>query len=151
MTTIQKTTLAAELYEPARDLLAAGFTLWVYETGLPGIERWMIAEKDGNTATIEYDRIDGYKVIMPIRPSRQYGSGMLVWGGPDDYAAGMGTIVDAVAVATSGEPFVNFSNDGTGTKRTGNTVRRPLPNDGMQHFEWAKDRLVQITEAVFNS
>jgi hypothetical protein len=37
MTTIQKTTLAAELYEPARDLLAAGFILWVYQSGRPGV------------------------------------------------------------------------------------------------------------------
>jgi hypothetical protein len=109
----------------------------------------MIAEKDGNAATIEYDRIDGYSVTMPIRPSREYGSGLLVWGGRDDYAGTMGSLLDAVNVATSGEPFVNFANDGAGTKRSGNTVRRPFPNDGMKHFDWAKDRLVQITSAVF--
>jgi hypothetical protein len=150
MTAIQETTLGAELYEPARDLLAAGFTLWIYKSERPNLTlSWMIAEKDGKVATIEYGLFDGYSVTMPIHPSREYGSGLLVWGGRDDYARSMGTLLDAVNVATSGEPFVNFANDGHGTKRSGNTVYRPLPNDGMKHYDWAKDRLVQITSAVF--
>ena len=144
---LQNTRITAEIYDAVHDLIAEGYTVSYYHDGRPvGLVNWIIAERDSLAATVSYERIGGYlSVMMPIKPSRVYGSGLLVWGGCDDYALDTKSLVDAVNIACSGELFVNFANDGRGTKRSGNTVYKPLPNDGMGHFGWAYDRLETVT------
>lgn len=95
----------------AAELIENGFTVYAPTEprmridGTPVRVSWFhfsrvigIAECFG---TVGYDRIDGYAVTMPIKPSREFGSGVLVTA-----KSGSVTIADAkLAASTSGHSY----------------------------------------------
>lgn len=108
-------------------------------------ESWVIVARDGNVGSVEYDRLNGYGVSFAIRPSREYGSGLVVSVpcGPGEEAldpranrgerdpSTVAEIVQAATIATSAS-YRNFA------------VPRAMPNHGWEHFAWCRDRLVQL-------
>lgn len=136
--TVAASTLAPELHPYALELLANGYRVRYYPNGGRVSVSWLIFERDGRAGTAElgqYRHLDpGVSVTFPVRPSREYGSGLAVWhhDHPHYKAPGAVTFLDAARIAT-GETFSNFANPG-----------HPLPNDGPGHFAWAAARLVEL-------
>lgn len=113
-------------------LADAGLSVYAY----PGTPRqllsWVVAERDGNTCVVSISDFNAPSVTACIRPSREYGSGVMADiapGKPDTLGK---RIVDAAIKATEPTVRIRFCK-----------VNPIVPNDGMQHFAWAN--LVKVT------
>lgn len=74
-----------DLQEYAATLIDAGFTVSIPEPrkrydGTPLPQRWFYYERDGFAGTVERTDFEGYRHSMPIKPSREYGSGLITNG-----------------------------------------------------------------------
>lgn len=118
--------LVPELSQLLEDLEAKGITAYIVNKYGVVPLRWMIIERDGNLGTITYDNFDGYKVSFATRPSRKYGSGLLVENPAGD-------VLGQAEVAV-GDTYANFA---TGSTR--------LDNDGWRHFAWARDQIARVS------
>ena len=111
--------ISPELATVTPQLIAAGFNVYVC---VPTWEHvpvsWVIVERGGNTCTLEYDRISGYRVHASVASNRNHGSSVLVDIIGDD-------VVDACTRGTLPLVQVRFCKD--------NPV---VPNNGMRHFSW---------------
>lgn len=120
-------TIHPELAELIPPLTDAGLTIYAYPESLRLQLTWIVAERNGNTCVISITRFDGFTVTACIRPSREYGSGVLVDiepGEPDTIGK---RVVAAAIKGTEPTVRVRFCK-----------VNPIVPNDGMPHFSWAK-------------
>ena len=107
-------------------LTDAGLSVYAYPEPRQQLT-WIVAERDGNTCVITDTRFDGITVTACIRPSREYGSGVFVdieSGEPETIGE---RVVSATIKATEPKVRIRFCK-----------VNPIVPNDGMQHFAWAK-------------
>lgn len=138
--------IVRELRAIARRLVAEGFDVSYYsDNRLVDGQSWIMIERNDNTGTVQYDRLNGYSVSFCIKPSRKYGSGLVVSvADSDDLSldprAARGErdprtgseVLECAYVAT--QPFYqNFA------------VPHPLPNAGAEHFAWTRGRRVRLT------
>lgn len=93
---------------------------------------WLIVERDGNVGTIQYERIDGYKVAFAIQPSAETGSSLLVSVPGTERDPRDADEATACAVVATGEQYRNFA------------TSTALSNHGWRHFDWAKQNLVRV-------
>ena len=87
---------------------------------------WIVVERNDNTCVISITRFDWFTVAACIRPSREYGSGVMVDiepGEPDTIGK---RVVAAAIKGTEPTVRVRFCK-----------VNPIVPNDGMRHFAWA--------------
>ena len=113
------------LTELIPSLAESGMGVYAYPDR--GKLEWIVAERNGNTCVISTTRLHEFTVTTCIRPSREYGSGVFVdieQGGPDTITE---RVVAAAIKATEPTVRVRFCK-----------VNPIVPNDGMQHFAWAK-------------
>lgn len=139
--------LIPELHEAAQAIASTpGFTVHVLPSARVTGESWFIVARNGNVGTVQYDRLNGYAVSFEIKPSREYGSSLLVSVpcGPGEEAldprANRGerdprTVAEIVAAATiaTEDTYSNFA-----------TRAGALRNHGWPHFAWTRGRLVQL-------
>jgi hypothetical protein len=133
---IQETRIHAELYDITRELLGDGFTVYYFPERGVGLTRWIIFGKTDdtgkvNTGTAQVGSFGGLDVSASIKPSIKYGSGMMMWCSDEyqDYQP-YDSVLDACRAAA--QPTVR------------NFLNVTLPNDGIEHFNWASDRLVNV-------
>ena len=114
------------LTELIRALAESGMNVYAYPE-MRGRLDWIVAERNGNTCVISITRFDGFTVTACIRPSREYGSGVMVDIEPGDPDAITERVVSAAIKGTEPTVRVRFCK-----------VNPIVPNDGMRHFAWAK-------------
>lgn len=137
--TVTASKVRAELFGIARELIEDGFTVY-YLPGLGArLTSWLIFGKVDatgkvNTGTVQLGQFGGFDVDASIKPSREYGSSMAIWlaDSYQDYQP-YDSVLDACRAAA--QPTVR------------NFLGVTLKNDGMGHFDWCRDRLVQLTDA----
>jgi hypothetical protein len=145
--TLEEARIVTELREIAAALLQheSGFTIHAYSDDPPKVagECWIIIERDGNVGVIQYDRLEGYKVLSEIQPSKESGSSLMVLLPARPRTAGcpavaerkpqaLEELVEAAHIATR-DSYSNFA-----------TLGRSMRNDGWKHFDWAAKNLVRI-------
>jgi len=130
--------LVPELRDVAAALLGAGFGVYYYSRNGRDLPRqtWVVIERGGNIGTVQYDRLTGYGVNFEIKPSRETGSSLMVYGQEHDDPADPATVQALVLAA------------GLATQDTYKNFATPvaLPNYGWKSVEWARDRLTQLTD-----
>lgn len=133
--TITASKVRAELFDIARELIEDGFTVYYLPEHGARLTRWVIIERNGNTGTVQLGEFGyGLDVSASIKPSREYGSSLAMWlADPHQNYQPYDTVLDACRAAA--QPTVR------------NFLGVTLPNDGMRHFDWCRDRLVQLTGA----
>lgn len=139
LTTLTDARLVPELEGVAEMLLAEGFGLYVYRRDARRAT-WFIAERGGNVATVQFERIDGYRVIFDVDTRHGVGSGLMVYGQEQDDPSDPAT-VQALALAAglaTQDTYCNFATNG-----------RALPNAGWAHFDWTVGLLKHITNDAF--
>ena len=112
------------LTELIPSLAESGMNVYAYPDR--GRLDWIVAERNDNTCVISVTRFDGFTVTACIRPSREYGSGVMVdieSGDPDTITE---RVVSAAIKGTEPTVRVRFCK-----------VNPIVPNDGMRHFSWA--------------
>lgn len=149
--TLEEARIVPELREIAAALLEheSGFTVYVYSDDSQKVagETWIIVERDGNVGVIQYDRLEGYKVLSEIQPSKETGSSLMVLLPAKPRTAGrpavaerepqaLEELVEAAHIATQ-DSYSNFA-----------TFGRSMRNDGWKHFDWASKNLVRISMDV---
>jgi hypothetical protein len=135
--TVTHSTIRAELFDIARELIADGFAVYYLPDMGAALTRWIIfgkADESGtvHTGTVQIGQFGGYDVDASIKPTRQYGSSMAMWlaDGYQDYQQ-YDSVLDACRAAA--RPEVR------------NFMHVTLKNDGIQHFKWCADRLISLT------
>ena len=111
-------------------LAESGMNVYAYPERKGRLD-WVVAERNDNTCVISITRFHELTVTACIRPSREYGSGVMVdieSGDPDTITE---RVVSAAIKGTEPTVRVRFCK-----------VNPIVPNDGMQHFAWAK--LVEV-------
>ena len=82
MASIREHLDSTELQDYAALLIENGFAVYVptprlrYD-GTPIPVRWFVYERGGYWGTLERTDFDGYRHSMPIKPSREYGAGII--------------------------------------------------------------------------
>ena len=112
------------LTELIPSLAESGMSVYAYPDR--GRLDWIVAERNDNTCVITITRFHELTVTACIRPSREYGSGVMVdieSGDPDTIT---GRVVAAAIKGTEPSVRVRFCK-----------VNPVVPNDGMRHFSWA--------------
>ena len=106
-------------------LAESGMNVYAYPERKGQLD-WIVAERNDNTCVISVTRFHELTVTACIRPSREYGSGVMVdieSGDPDTIT---GRVVSAAIKGTEPTVRVRFCK-----------VNPIVPNDGMRHFAWA--------------
>lgn len=137
--TLADARLVPELEGVAAALLAEGFGLYVYRRDARRATSLTI-ERGGNVGSVSYDKITGYRVLFDIKPSRETGSSLMVYGQEQDDPSDPATVqalVLAAGLATQ-DTYCNFSTHG-----------RALPNYGWKAVEWAVSGMSHITADPF--
>ena len=114
------------LTELIPSLAESGMNVYAYPERKGRLD-WVVAERNDNTCVISVTRFHEFTVTACIRPSREYGSGVMVdieSGDPDTITE---RVVSAAIKGTEPTVRVRFCK-----------VNPIVPNDGMQHFAWAK-------------
>ena len=107
-------------------LADAGLSVYAYTGTLHRTLSWVVVERDGNTCVVAISDFDSFTVTACVRPSREYGSGVMVDIEPGEPDA-IGRRIAAAAIrATEPTVRVRFC-----------SVNPIVPNDGMKHFAWA--------------
>ena len=113
------------LTELIPSLAESGMSVYAYPTDRDRLD-WIVAERNDNTCVISTTRFHELTVTACIRPSREYGSGVMVdieSGDPDTITE---RVVSAAIKGTEPTVRVRFCK-----------VNPIVPNDGMRHFAWA--------------
>ena len=113
------------LTELIPSLAESGMSVYAYPERKGRLD-WVVAERNDNTCVISITRFDGFTVTACIRPTREYGSGVMVdieSGDPDTITE---RVVSAAIKGTEPNVRVRFCK-----------VNPVVPNDGMRHFSWA--------------
>lgn len=115
-------------------LAGRGIAVHAYDDPRMRTVGWMVIERDGNVGTVQFDNFDGYQVSFMIKPSRTTGSSLMVVH-EDDPARSTGDLdlVLEQAERAVGARYANFATDAAG-----------LPNHGWRHFDWCRERLVEV-------
>lgn len=113
-------------------IVEKGISVHAYCDGTPRRGTWVVLERDGNVGSLQYDRLDGYKVIFATKPSRELGSGLIVTRPDGGDVVTVEDVLEAVETAV-GDRYKNFT-------------RVEQPNHGWDHFAWARkgDRLALV-------
>lgn len=134
--TVTASKVRAELFDIAHELIADGFTVHYLPYMSARLTSWLIFAKTDdtgkvNTGTVELGLFGGFNVSASIKPSRAYGSSMAMWlsDSLQDYQP-YDSVLDACRAAA--QPTVRNFLDVT------------LPNDGIEHFKWCSDRMVNL-------
>ena len=114
------------LTELIPSLAESGMNVYAYPETPRRQLTWVVAERNDNTCVISITRFHELSVTACIRPSREYGSGVMVdieSGDPDTITE---RVVAAAIKGTEPTVRVRFCK-----------VNPIVPNDGMNHFAWA--------------
>ena len=114
------------LTELIPSLAESGMNVYAYPETPPRQLTWIVAERNGNTCVISITQFHEFTVTACVRPSREYGSGVMVDIEPGDPGTIGGRVVDAAIKGTEPTVRVRFCK-----------VNPVVPNDGMRHFAWA--------------
>ena len=101
----------------------AGINVYAYAGKESRTLSWVIIERNGNTGTLSWEGNEHFgslAVSASIKPSREYGSGVMV-----DIVGG--DVVAAAIKATEPTVRVRFCK-----------INPIVPNHGMKHFSWAR-------------
>lgn len=136
--TITESSIRAELFDIAQELVDDGFTVYYLPDRGSRLTRWIVFGKADDTGQVHTGTVElaqfnhGLNVSASIRPSRAYGSSlaMQLADSTQDYYP-YSTTLDACRAAA--QPTVR------------NFLNVTLPNDGIGHFDWCNDRLVNLT------
>lgn len=147
VTLLEEARIVPELRDIAAALLQheSGFTIHVYSEDPAKVngETWIIIERHGNVGALQYDRLDGYKVVFEVHPSKEIGSSLMVLLPARPRTAGrpavaarepqmLEELVEAAHIATQ-DTYSNLATPG-----------RSMRNHGWKHFDWASKNLVRI-------
>lgn len=119
-------TIHPALVELIPALTDAGLSVYAYTDTPRRALSWVVVERDGNTCVVAISDFDSITVTACVRPSREYGSGVMVDiepGEPDT----IGRRVAAAAIKGT-EPMIQIRFC---------RVNPFVPNDGMKHFALA--------------
>lgn len=135
--TVTTSTVRAELFDIAHELITDGFTVYYLPDMGARLTSWLIFGKTDatgkvNTGTVQLGEFGhGLDVSASIKPSREYGSSLAMWLADtyQDYQP-YNSVLDACRAAA--QPTVR------------NFLNVTLPNDGIGHFDWCNDRLINL-------
>lgn len=122
-----------ELVPVALALLEEGFNLSYSSSPNRLRETWLIIERGGNCATLQYSSFEGYTVSFVVKPNKEYGSALLV---TDSDSGAIQSIPELVNEAYTGTQshYRNFATNG-----------KKIPNHGMEHFSWMREAPIALT------
>ena len=119
------------LTELIPSLAESGMNVYAYPERKGRLD-WIVAERNDNTCVISTTRFHELTVSACIRPSREYGSGVMVDIEPGEPDTITERVVAAAIKGTEPTVRVRFCK-----------VNPIVPNDGMRHFSWAN--LIKVT------